>query len=308
MSPVVADSRQEDSGDPVDTLRRFELPTQYMGETSKAGLPKVSAHKAQSRPHLVSRGERLRAKDGDAHPEQHERPHGPRRGLRVIGRRDANTLLGTSNLRRVGSTRTGRRVFKTVFDVLGAVFLGLLFLPLIIAIAVLLRAEGGAIIFRHRRVGRDGKSFECLKFRSMVPDADRVLRELLERQPDLRSEWLRDHKLRDDPRITGVGRFLRRTSLDELPQLWNVIRGEMSLVGPRPVIREELLRYGRCAPIYLSATPGITGLWQVTGRNDTDYRRRVAMDVYYVRKQSTLLDLYILLKTTQVVLGGDGAY
>jgi len=191
---------------------------------------------------------------------------------------------------------------------MGAVALGLVFLPFILAICVMLRAEGGPIIFRHRRVGRDGKYFNCLKFRSMVPDADRVLRELLERQPELKAEWLRAHKLRNDPRITALGRFLRRTSLDELPQLGNVIRGEMSLVGPRPVVSDELLRYGRCACIYLAARPGVTGLWQVTGRNNTDYRRRVVLDVYYVRRQNLLLDLYILAKTTHVVLGGSGAY
>jgi Undecaprenyl-phosphate galactose phosphotransferase WbaP len=193
-------------------------------------------------------------------------------------------------------------------DVLGAIVLGVVFLPLICAVAVLLRREGGPIIFRHRRIGRNGEAFDCLKFRSMIPDADRTLRDLLERHPELKAEWLRDHKLRDDPRITAVGRFLRRTSLDELPQLWNVIRGEMSLVGPRPVVREELLRYGRHLHRYLAAKPGITGLWQVTGRNDTDYRRRVVLDVYYVRRQSVLLDLYILVKTTHVVLGGSGAY
>jgi lipopolysaccharide/colanic/teichoic acid biosynthesis glycosyltransferase len=194
---------------------------------------------------------------------------------------------------------------KRVFDILA---LGVLFAPLMLVIIVMLHSEGGPVIYRHRRVGRDGMMFECLKFRSMVPNAERVLREILERQPQLKAEWLRDHKLKHDPRITVLGRFLRRTSLDELPQLWNVIRGEMSLVGPRPVVREELMRYGRCLPVYLSAKPGITGLWQVTGRNDTDYRRRVALDVYYVRKQNFLLDLYILLKTTGVVLGGGGAY
>ena len=199
-------------------------------------------------------------------------------------------------------------VLKRTFDVLGATLLGIVFSPLIVAIAVLLRREGGTVIFRHRRVGRDGKAFDCLKFRSMAPDADRILHELLEVHPELKAEWLRDHKLRDDPRVTAVGRFLRRTSLDELPQLWNVIRGEMSLVGPRPVVREELLRYGRCACIYLSARPGVTGLWQVNGRNNTDYRRRVVLDVYYVRRQNLLLDLYILSKTTLVVLGGSGAY
>ena len=142
----------------------------------------------------------------------------------------------------------------------------------------------------------------------MVPNADRVLRDLLEQRPELKAEWLRDHKLRVDPRITSVGRFLRRTSLDELPQLWNVIRGEMSLVGPRPVVREELLRYGRHLHRYLSTRPGVTGMWQVTGRNNTDYRRRVVLDVYYVRRQNLLLDFYILVKTTHVVLGGNGAY
>jgi lipopolysaccharide/colanic/teichoic acid biosynthesis glycosyltransferase len=150
--------------------------------------------------------------------------------------------------------------------------------------------------------------FSCLKFRTMVPNADQVLRDLLENDPDLRAEWIRDHKLRNDPRVTRLGRFLRRTSLDELPQLLNVLRGEMSLVGPRPVVREELLRYGRNVGIYLAAKPGITGLWQVTGRNDTDYRRRVVLDTYYVRNQNLLLDLYILVKTTGVVLGGSGAY
>jgi exopolysaccharide production protein ExoY len=228
--------------------------------------------------------------------------------FRVIDHSDAlpAALLGRSG-RAIG-VRPIRGSLKRISDVVGAALLGLLFAPLIVAIAILLRREGGSIIFRHRRVGQDGKTFDCLKFRSMVPDADKVLRDLLERHPELMAEWLRDHKLRDDPRITAVGRFLRRTSLDELPQLWNVLRGEMSLVGPRPVVREELLRYGRCVGIYLSARPGITGLWQVKGRTNTDYRQRVVLDVYYVRRHNLFLDLYILMKTTQVVLGGSGAY
>ena len=198
---------------------------------------------------------------------------------------------------------------KRILDIIGAIVLAVVFSPLILAIAVLMRREEeGSIIYKHRRIGRDGRAFECLKFRTMVPNADQVLRELLERDPAIKAEWLRDHKLRCDPRVTRLGRFLRRTSLDELPQLWNVMRGEMSLVGPRPVVREELLRYGRNVRTYLSAKPGITGLWQVKGRNDTDYRRRVVLDTYYVRNQGLLLDLYILLKTTRVVLGGSGAY
>jgi Undecaprenyl-phosphate galactose phosphotransferase WbaP len=202
----------------------------------------------------------------------------------------------------------GAAVAKRVLDVVGAIVLGMVFLPLIAVIIFLMRKEGSSVIYRHRRVGRDGQMFSCLKFRTMVPNADQVLRDLLERDPELQAEWVRDHKLRNDPRVTRLGRFLRRTSLDELPQLLNVLRGEMSLVGPRPVVREELLRYGRNVGAYLSAKPGITGLWQVTGRNDTDYRRRVVLDTYYVRNQNLFLDLYILAKTTGVVLGGNGAY
>ncbi len=199
---------------------------------------------------------------------------------------------------------------KRILDVLAAIVLAVVFSPLMLAIVIiaLFRRESGSIIYKHRRIGQDGHAFDCLKFRTMVPNAEQVLRELLERDPAVRAEWARDHKLRCDPRVTRLGRFLRRTSLDELPQLWNVLRGEMSLVGPRPVVREELLRYGRNVRAYLSAKPGITGLWQVKGRNDTDYRRRVVLDAYYVRNQSLLLDLYILFRTTRVVLGGSGAY
>jgi Undecaprenyl-phosphate galactose phosphotransferase WbaP len=199
---------------------------------------------------------------------------------------------------------------KRALDVLGAIVLAAFFFPLILAIVVvaMIRREPGSIIYKHRRIGQDGRAFECLKFRTMVPNADQALRELMERDPAIKAEWARDQKLRCDPRVTWLGRFLRRTSLDELPQLWNVMRGDMSLVGPRPVVREELLRYGRNARVYLSAKPGITGLWQIKGRNDTDYRKRIVLDTYYVRNQNLLLDLYILFKTTRVVLEGSGAY
>jgi lipopolysaccharide/colanic/teichoic acid biosynthesis glycosyltransferase len=141
----------------------------------------------------------------------------------------------------------------------------------------------------------------------MLIDGDRVLKDALSRNPELRKEWMRDRKLRRDPRITRVGSFLRKTSLDELPQLWNVIRGDMSLVGPRPVVKEELQRYGRYVRDYLSVTPGITGLWQVMGRNNTTYQRRVALDAYYARNRSLSLDAYVLLRTIRVVLTGHGA-
>jgi len=196
---------------------------------------------------------------------------------------------------------------KRALDVVGTIFLIAVFSPFIIPITLFIRMSG-PVIYKHRRIGKDGRSFNCLKFRTMVPNADRVLTDLLDKNPELKAEWIRDHKLKDDPRITALGKFLRRTSLDELPQLWNVLRGEMSLVGPRPVVKEELLRYGRNVSVYYAAKPGVTGLWQVSGRNELDYRRRVAIDVYYVRNRNLALDLYILLKTTGVVLGGKGAY
>jgi lipopolysaccharide/colanic/teichoic acid biosynthesis glycosyltransferase len=204
--------------------------------------------------------------------------------------------------------RGAHPIFKRIFDLVGASAAILVLSPLILTIVTFIYLSGGSPLFRHRRVGQLGISFDCFKFRTMVTNADEVLQNLLERDPIAREEWLRDHKLRDDPRVTPFGRFLRRTSLDELPQLWNVLRGDMSLVGPRPVVPDELRRYGRRVPIFLSARPGITGLWQISGRNDTDYRRRVALDVCYVRSRSVILDVYILWRTLRVVFATRGAY
>jgi Undecaprenyl-phosphate galactose phosphotransferase WbaP len=196
---------------------------------------------------------------------------------------------------------------KRLLDIVGALLLGLLFSPLLVAVGLALARDRGPIIYRHTRTGRHGRPFGCLKFRTMIPNADQVLRELLHQDPQLRAEWMRDQKLRHDPRVTAIGRFLRRTSLDELPQLWNVLKGEMSLVGPRPVVHDEWERYGRRLHHYLAAKPGVTGLWQVMGRSDSCYRRRVALDSYYVKKRSLLLDVFILLRTVKVVLRGRGA-
>jgi exopolysaccharide production protein ExoY len=271
-----------------------------------AGAP---ARRPSLRPHLVSSGERRMSFDGsDVHGESAVAFDHAAAGLAAFDPRQWEETLQPQALERPALRASPYAAVKRALDLAGAIVLAAVFSPLILAIAVLMRREGGSIIYRHRRVGREGRSFECLKFRTMVPNADQLLRELLERDPAIKAEWVRDHKLRCDPRVTRLGKFLRRTSLDELPQLWNVMRGEMSLVGPRPVVREELLRYGRNVRAYLSAKPGITGLWQVKGRNDTDYRRRVVLDTYYVRNQGLLLDLYILLKTTKVVLGGSGAY
>jgi exopolysaccharide production protein ExoY len=197
---------------------------------------------------------------------------------------------------------------KRVLDIVGAVLLAVLLSPLLLVVGIALARDRGPIIYSHSRTGRHGRTFGCLKFRTMVPNADQALRDLLHQDPQLHLEWHRDHKLRNDPRVTTIGRFLRRTSLDELPQLWNVIKGDMSLVGPRPVVREEWQRYGRHLDTYLAAKPGVTGLWQVMGRSDSCYRRRVALDSYYVRKRSLLLDIFILLRTVKVVLYGRGAY
>jgi Undecaprenyl-phosphate galactose phosphotransferase WbaP len=199
-------------------------------------------------------------------------------------------------------------IAKRAFDIVGAVFLGVLLSPLIVAIITFIRIEGQPVLFWHKRIGRNGRSFHCLKFRTMVRNAEQVLRHLLDEHPELRDEWTKNFKLRQDPRITRTGRVLRLTSLDELPQLWNVLRGEMSLVGPRPIVRAELLRYGRNASRYLAVKPGLTGLWQVKGRSDTTYRRRVAMDKFYVRNQGIWLDLYILASTPAAVLRRNGAY
>jgi exopolysaccharide production protein ExoY len=196
---------------------------------------------------------------------------------------------------------------KRLLDIVGALTLAVLLSPLLLVVGLLLARDRGPIIYSHSRTGRHGRTFGCLKFRTMVPNAEQVLRELLHRDPDLQREWMRDQKLRNDPRITAIGRFLRRTSLDELPQLWNVLKGEMSLVGPRPVVREEWQRYGRRLDMYLAAKPGVTGLWQVMGRSDCCYRRRVAIDTYYVRKRSLFLDVFILLQTVRVVVRGRGA-
>ena len=179
--------------------------------------------------------------------------------------------------------------------------------PLMVALAWRIRRDGGPATFEHYRVGCGGRLFRCLKFRTMRSDAERALRELLERDPALRAEWERDQKLADDPRVTPFGKWLRRSSLDELPQLLNVLRGEMALVGPRPITVPELRRYGRARWQYLSVVPGMTGLWQVSGRTETGYERRIELDALYVNSRSAWLDCKILARTVLVVLSGEGA-
>lgn len=203
-----------------------------------------------------------------------------------------------------------RLAVKRGLDIFVASLMLLTLWPALLVFAALVwRRTGGAVLFRHRRVGRNGQPFDCLKFRTMVPDADAMLRDLLESCPDARAEWAETGKLRDDPRVLGrVGRLLRRYSLDELPQIFNVMRGDMSLVGPRPVIHSELAHYDVNLRWYLAARPGLTGPWQVSGRNDIGYGERVALDVEYVRNLSLRRDALILARTPIAMLSGRGAY
>jgi len=201
------------------------------------------------------------------------------------------------------------RVIKRIIDLwllsLSVVFI----LPLGTLIVLAIVAESGRpIFFRHERIGRGGRCFSAWKFRTMVPDAEAVLRKALENDGSLRSEWEANQKLKRDPRLTRVGRVLRRLSLDELPQLWNILRGEMSLVGPRPIVEGEIEKYGDDYDLYLRVRPGLTGLWQVSGRSDLSYEERVRLDAYYVRNWSVWLDLVILVRTVIAVLSGKGAY
>ena len=170
------------------------------------------------------------------------------------------------------------------------------------------KEDPGPVIFKHMRVGKNGKSFPCYKFRSMCVDAKQMLEKYLRENPEARMEWERDFKLKNDPRVTPIGEFLRRTSLDELPQIFNVLKGEMSLVGPRPIVQEEVPRYGKHIKKYYSVKPGITGLWQVSGRSDISYPERVALDVEYVVNRNLLKDIQILIKTFDVVFRKKGAY
>jgi Undecaprenyl-phosphate galactose phosphotransferase WbaP len=186
---------------------------------------------------------------------------------------------------------------------------GLILLPFLLLIALIIKLTSpGPVLYGHKRVGRNGKHFYAYKFRSMVMDADKKLKLVLAADPKLREEWELSHKLKDDPRITAIGKILRRTSFDEFPQLINILKGEMSLVGPRPVTDPEIEKYGEHARRILTVTPGLTGLWQVSGRSDTDYSERIAFDIYYIQSWSVWLDLWILYRTPGAILNGKGAY
>ena len=198
---------------------------------------------------------------------------------------------------------------KRGFDIIGAVGALLLLLPLFGLIALAIKLwDRGPVFYRHRRVGRNGTAFDCLKFRSMVVDSDAVLVRHLAGNSEAAREWEETRKLKRDPRITPLGLSMRKTSLDELPQLVNILKGEMSFVGPRPIVTEEVPKYGTCIDHYLRARPGLTGLWQVSGRNDVDYATRVALDRYYIESWSFWRDVRIIGKTARVVVTARGCY
>ncbi|WP_418469264.1 undecaprenyl-phosphate galactose phosphotransferase WbaP [Dialister hominis] len=201
------------------------------------------------------------------------------------------------------------QMLKRLFDIVATICGGLLVSPILLAIAFWVYHDSpGPVIFKHRRVGRNGKEFNCYKFRSMCVNSKEVLEHLLATDPEAKAEWDKEFKLKNDPRITKSGAFLRKTSLDELPQLWNVLKGEMSLVGPRPIVQAEVPRYGKYIKEYYSVLPGITGMWQTSGRSDIDYPERVQMDSWYVHNWSVWLDMVLLWRTVAVVLQHKGAY
>jgi exopolysaccharide production protein ExoY len=216
-----------------------------------------------------------------------------------------------SNLRfaAVGAPKPIGLMPKRVIDVILAVSGIVLLAPLLIICFLLtVLTSPGPALFRHRRVGFKGKHFDCLKFRTMVMDAPERLRQLLESDPVAAAEWTANRKLRYDPRVTAIGAILRASSLDELPQLFNVLRGDMSIIGPRPVTEEELIRYSDAVDAYLACRPGITGLWQVSGRSTTTYNKRIACDAFYARNWSMTLDAKILIVTIPALMVSDSAY
>ena len=196
---------------------------------------------------------------------------------------------------------------KLVFDVSVAAVALVFLLPVLVIIAIAVSADGGPILYSHPRIGRGGRSFHCLKFRSMKANGDKLLAELLASNPAEALEWAVNRKLRNDPRVTRFGRLLRRSSLDELPQLFNILRMEMSLVGPRPIVQQELSRYGSSVSRYYAFRPGLTGLWQVSGRSDTSFSERVKFDARYAETWSLVADFVILARTIPAVFGGSGA-
>ncbi len=231
--------------------------------------------------------------------------------LRAFVKRGFQPLASRSRYRGLSRHRLDGDFAKRLFDVMFSLSVLILFLPLYLLLAMLIALSSpGPIFYVQERVGKNYKPFGCIKFRTMVENADELLLDIMEQSPHLREEFEDSFKIKQDPRITKIGRFLRLTSLDEFPQFWNVLKGDMSVVGPRPLVPEELPKYGRYMDKILTIRPGITGLWQVSGRNDIPYDQRVQIDVYYVNFRNFWLDLWLIVKTIGVIIStkNNGAY
>ena len=199
------------------------------------------------------------------------------------------------------------KVCKRTIDIIGSLAGIILLSPIFLIVAIAIKVEDprGKIIFGHKRVGKDGKLFPCLKFRSMFANAEEMKKNFT---PAQKKEYAETFKLKDDPRITKVGKFIRKTSLDELPQLFNILKGDMTIVGPRPIVTDELKYYGEYDKYYMAVKPGLTGLWQVSGRSDTSYDERVELDMEYIKARTIAKDIYIMIMTVVKVLKREGSY
>jgi len=237
----------------------------------------------------------------------------------VVSNQLNSTMSGAPHLRDIAGivafsstnylTKIQSHVAKRAFDIALILCSLPLTLPVCLLTALFVKLTSpGPVLYGHKRVGLNGKEFKCWKFRSMYIDADKQLKQILKENPEMKKQWDRDRKLENDPRVTPFGKFIRKTSLDELPQLINIFVGQMSFIGPRPVMQDELERYGKKADYILSVLPGLSGMWQTSGRSDTAYEDRVTLDAYYIQNWSIWLDIWILIKTVWVVLCGKGAY
>ena len=233
------------------------------------------------------------------------------KALRALMNRDSKSWVSPKNHQNSRLSALDGDSVKRLFDICFSSFVLIVFSPLYLTLSFLVAVSSpGPVFYTQERVGKDFKHFGCIKFRTMVENADEMLESLMETSPHLRAEFEDNFKLKDDPRVTWIGKFLRLTSLDEFPQFWNVLMGDMSVVGPRPLVPEELEKYGKRIDKILTIRPGITGLWQVSGRNDIPYPLRVQMDVYYVNTRNWLMDIWVIIKTLGVVIfpRNNGAY
>ncbi|PSB00574.1 sugar transferase [Merismopedia glauca] len=235
----------------------------------------------------------------------------PGKKLRLLSRKRWQRIAHATHPLSLSGEQVNRDVIKRLFDVVFSLLVLICGAPIYLLIGLLIYLDSpGSVFYIQERVGKNYRRFRCIKFRTMIENADDILLDLISTSADVRQEFNDNFKLKDDPRITSIGKFLRCTSLDELPQFWNVLKGDMSVVGPRPLVPEELVKYEHHIDKVLSIKPGITGLWQVSGRNDIPYEQRVQIDVYYADRHNIWLDLWVAMKTVSVVLfpKNNGAY